>query len=132
VTEPGESLAPLDFFRDRYGVDGASLASTLDLTLERRADHADLYFEYTTQDSVMLEEGIVKSGDRHIEQGVGVRVQTDERQGYAHSDDITVESLRVAASTARAICEPGASVDAVAVRGSSRPAHDSSTRGSSR
>jgi TldD protein len=124
VTEPGESLAPLDFFRDRYGVDGASLASTLDLTLERRADHADLYFEYTTQDSVMLEEGIVKSGDRHIEQGVGVRVQTDERQGYAHSDDITVESLRVAASTARAICEPGASVDAVAVRGSSRPAHD--------
>ena len=124
MSEPGESQAPLDFFRDRYGVDAASLASTLDLTLERRADHADLYFEYTTQDSVMLEEGIVKSGDRHLEQGVGVRVQADERQGYAHSDDITVESLRVAASTARAICDARASVDAVAVQGSSRPAHD--------
>jgi TldD protein len=124
VSAPGRSQAPLDFFRDRYGVDDASLASTLDLTLERRADHADLYFEYTTQDSVMLEEGIVKSGERHLEQGVGVRVQTDERQGYAHSDDITVESLRVAASTARAICDTRASVDAVAVHGSSRPAHD--------
>jgi TldD protein len=124
VSEPSGSQAPLEFFRDRYGVDAASLASTLDLTLERRADHADLYFEYTTQDAVMLEEGIVKSGERHLEQGVGVRVQTDERQGYAHSDDITVESLRVAASTARAICDTKASVDAVAVRGSSRPAHD--------
>ena len=123
MSEPGASQAPLDFFRDRYGVDDASLAATLDLTLERRADHADLYFEYTTQDSVMLEEGIVKSGERHLEQGVGVRVQTDERQGYAHSDDITVESLRVAASTARAICDTKASGRSVAVHGSS-PAHD--------
>jgi TldD protein len=123
VSEPGGAEAPLDFFRDRYGVDDSSLASTLDLTLERQADHADLYFEYTTQDSVMLEEGIVKSGNRHLEQGVGVRVQSEERQGYAHSDDITVESLRVAASTARAISDTESSGAAVAVR-SRRPSHD--------
>ena len=46
-----------------------------------------------------LEEGIVKSGDRHLEQGVGVRAQSGERQGYAHSDDVTVESLRIAADS---------------------------------
>ncbi len=93
----------LRFFEDRYGLDDRSLQTTLDSALERRVDYADLYFEYTSQESVALEEGIVKSGSRHLEQGVGVRVQSEERQGYAHSDEISLESLRIAASTARAI-----------------------------
>ena len=62
------------FFRERFGLDGAALDARLGPALERRVDHADLFFEYTNQDSVVLEEGIVKSGDRHVEQGVGVRV----------------------------------------------------------
>ncbi|MEN8183584.1 MAG: metallopeptidase TldD-related protein, partial [Myxococcota bacterium] len=123
MSEPDE-LAPLEFFRDRFGLDDRSLAATLDLTLERRADHADLFFEYSCQDSVMLEEGLVKSGERHLEQGVGVRVQSGDRQGYAHSDDITVESLRVAASTARAISEAPAAAGSVAVAGPGRPDRD--------
>ncbi|MEM7411923.1 MAG: metalloprotease TldD [Myxococcota bacterium] len=94
---------PRDFFRDRFGLDDRSLTAALDATLEREVDYADLFFEYTTQDSVVLEEGIVKNGDRHLEQGVGVRAQKGERQGYAHSDEVTVESLRLAAETARAI-----------------------------
>ena len=86
------------FFRSRFGLDDQSLTGVLDTALERRVDYADLFFEYTTQDSVSLEEGIVKSGDRHVEQGVGVRAQIGERQGYAHSDEVTIESLRLAAA----------------------------------
>jgi TldD protein len=97
--------ADLDFFRDRFGLDDRSLATALDTALERQVDYADLYFEYTTTDSVSLEEGIVKSGDRHLEQGVGVRAIRGERQGYAHSDEISVESARIAAGTARAIAD---------------------------
>jgi TldD protein len=95
----------LAFFRERFGIDDRSLSAALGTALERRVDHADLFFEYTTADSVSLEEGIVKSGDRHVEQGVGVRVQCGERQGYAHADDISVESLQLAAGTARSISE---------------------------
>jgi len=84
---------------------------------EREVDYADLYFEYTVQDSVALEEGIVKSGSRHLEQGVGVRTQVAERQGYAHSDEVTVESLELAAATARAISENPSQTNAVAVQG---------------
>ncbi len=91
------------FFRDRFGLDDRSLSAALDATLERRVDYADLFFEYSAQDSVVLEEGIVKTGDRHLEQGVGVRAQVDERQGYAHSDEVSVEALQLAARTARAI-----------------------------
>ena len=99
------SEAPVAFFRERFGVDDRSLERTLGAALERRVDGADLFFEYTTQDQVVLEEGIVKGGDRVVEQGAGVRVQTGERQGYAHSDEITVDSLLSAATTARAVCE---------------------------
>jgi TldD protein len=95
------------FFRERFGVDESQLARVLDGALERRVDYADLYFEYATQDSVALEEGIVKSGDRHVEQGVGVRVQADARQGYAHTDEIDLENLRLATSAARAIAAQG-------------------------
>jgi TldD protein len=91
------------FFRERFGVDETGLARVLDGALERKVDYADLYFEYATQDAVALEEGIVKSGDRHVDQGVGVRVQADARQGYAHTDEISLESLRLATATARAI-----------------------------
>ncbi len=95
----------LTFFRDRFGMDDRNLDRALGTALEREVDHADLFFEYSTQEAVSLEEGIVKSGDRHLEQGVGVRVQAGSRQGYAHSDEITVESLELAARTARAISE---------------------------
>jgi len=96
------------FFQDRFGLDDRSLGAALDAALERRVEYADLFFEYTSQDSVVLEEGIVKSGDRHLEQGVGVRAQVGERQGYAHTDEVSVESLQVAARTARAISSDAA------------------------
>ncbi|MEE8582224.1 MAG: metalloprotease TldD [Myxococcota bacterium] len=118
------AVSSLDFFRERFGLEDGRLEETLGTALERRADHADLFFEYTSRDSMVLEEGLVKSGDRHLEQGVGVRVQCGERQGYAHSDDISVESLRVAATTARAISEQSASGGSVAVRGPGRPSQD--------
>jgi TldD protein len=114
----------LTFFHDRFGLDERSLTTALETALEREVDYADLFFEYTTLDSVTLEEGIVKSGSRHIEQGIGARAQCGERQGYAHADDVSAESLRVAASTARAISEGSGGSRSVAVRGVQRPAHD--------
>jgi len=116
--------APVSFFAEHFGVDDRGLGRTLGTVLERDADHADLFFEYTTEDSVVLEEGIVKSGDRHLVQGVGVRLQAGERQGYAHSDEITLESLELAARTARAISEQPGPGGSVAVRSGGLPARD--------
>jgi TldD protein len=113
-TPPDATLAPapapagrgaVDFFEERFGLDEHALSLALGTALERQVEYADLFFEYSTLDSVALEEGIVKSGSRHIDQGVGVRAQRGERQGYAHSDEITVESVRLAAATARAISD---------------------------
>ena len=116
--------ASLALFQDRFGLDDRCLARTLETALERKIDSAELFFEYTTQDSVALEEGIVKSGSRHIEQGVGVRAQAGERQGYAHSDEVTVESLEIAATTARSISRESQTGGSVAVRSGAPPARD--------
>ena len=118
------SPAPLAFFRDRFGVDDRALERVLHTALERRVDAADLFFEYAAQEQVALEEGIVKSGDRQVEQGVGVRVAAGERQGYAHSDEITLESLELAARTARAVSEGAGAAGPVAVRTGPVPGHD--------
>jgi TldD protein len=119
-----ESHAALELFRDRFGMDERSLVTGLDTALERSVDYADLFFEYTTHSSVSLEEGMVKTGGYHVEQGVGVRVQDGERQGYAHSDEIDVDSLRLSASTARAVSEGSGPARSVAVGGAARPAQD--------
>jgi predicted Zn-dependent protease len=71
---------PVLFFRERFGLDEGSLARTLSAALDGPADAADLFVEYSTRDAVQLEEGIVKSGDRHLSQGVGVRVQAGEKE----------------------------------------------------
>jgi TldD protein len=116
--------AALDFFRDRFGVDGRSVDGAFGTALARHVDHADLYFEYTVQDAVALEDGLVKTGDRSVSQGVGVRVASGARQGYAHSDEITLESLELSARAARAISEESGAPSRVAVRAPSAPAHD--------
>ncbi|MEE2672204.1 MAG: metalloprotease TldD [Myxococcota bacterium] len=111
-----EKSEATEFFHDRFGLDENQLAESLGTALERQIEYADLFFEYSTQDSVSLEEGIVKSGSRHIEQGVGVRAQNGERQGYAHSDEISIESVQLAAATARAISEQSRDPGSLAIR----------------
>ena len=116
--------APLRLVRERYGLAPSDLEAVLGSALARGAEYADVFLERTTQDSVALEDGIVKSGDRHVAQGVGVRAQVGERQGYAHTNEVTLESLRLAAGAARAIAEGGAAGRSVAIRASGRPEQD--------
>ena len=121
--DPPAAERALAFFQDRFDLNDRSLATALDTALERNIDYADLYFEYTTTDSVSLEEGIVKSGDRHLEQGVGVRAIRGERQGYAHSDDLSLDSAKIAAGTARAIADESSQRAPVAITAGA-PSHD--------
>ncbi len=116
--------APARLFGDRYGIGTRELERALGAALEGPIDHADLFFELSTDDAVSLEDGIVKSGDRHLVQGVGVRAVAGEKQGYAHADDISLESLRLAAGTARAIAAGSPRGGSVAIGGPALPARD--------
>jgi len=114
---------PTRFFLERFGLSEALLEQIVGSAIARRADYADLYFEFRTAQSLSLEDGIVKSASQHISQGVGVRVVAGDKTGYAYSDDVTLESLQLAARTAQAIAHEQGDSRAVAVH-TQKPGHD--------
>jgi TldD protein len=91
-----------------YGLDAGGLTRVFGQILSHQVDYADLYFQYSRGESWSLEEGIVKSGSFHIEQGVGVRAVSGEKTAFAYSDDISLPALEAAAQATRAIARQGA------------------------
>src|SRR2546425_883364 len=53
-----------------YNLDAGALSGIIDAMHTHQVDHADLYFQYARSEGWSLEEGIVKSGNFHIEEGV--------------------------------------------------------------
>src|SRR5215471_15602615 len=94
---------PEQIFLTPHDLTSRQLEQVLGTALEKRANYADLYFEARTTEIVSLEEGLVKKTARSLSQGVGVRVVSEDKTGYAHSDDITLDTLQIAARTARTI-----------------------------
>ena len=114
---------PMRFLLDRFGLTERNLEQTVGSAIARRADYADIYFEFRTSQSLSLEDGIVKSASQHVSQGAGVRVVAGDKTGYAYSDDVTVDSLQLASRTAQAIAQEAGETRAVAVR-RTVPVHD--------
>ncbi len=75
----------------------------------RDVDLADLYFQVSRQESWSFEDGKLKEGNFHLDQGVGVRAVCGEKTGFAYSDELLLPALLQAASAARAISRQGQS-----------------------
>lgn len=88
-------------------LDFPQVQGVLKQIMTHEVDYADLYFQYTRSESWGLEEGRVKSGHFHIEQGVGVRAVSGEKTAFAYSDDIRTDALLNAANITRAIAQAG-------------------------
>jgi TldD protein len=87
-------------FFEKYNVTVHDLESYLTEALSRGGDYADLYFEYRINHSIVLEEQIIKSATKGVGLGVGVRVISGEKTGYAYSDDLNRDNVIKAARTA--------------------------------
>jgi TldD protein len=110
-----ELIQPDKFFLSRFGMTEGALERVLGAALERKADYADLYFEYRSAEGLSLEDSIVNHTSKSLSHGVGVRVCAEDRTGYAYSDEVTVDRMRLAAETARAIAHTGGAAPAVRV-----------------
>ena len=102
-----ELIQPDKFFLSRFGMNESALERTLGAALERKADYADLFFEYRSAEGLGLEESIVNHTNKSLRHGVGVRVCAEDRTGYAYSDEVTFDRMRLAAEAARAIAHSG-------------------------
>jgi TldD protein len=87
-------------FFEKYNVTTHDLETYLGEALSRGGDYADLFFEHRINHSVVLEEQIVKSATKGISLGVGIRVISGEKTGYAYSDSLDREHILKAARTA--------------------------------
>ena len=104
------------------GIGENELNQVLDRMLGHAIDAGDLYFQSTHFESWILEDGIVKEGTHSIEQGVGVRALSEEKTGFAYSDEIVLPALMQASQAARAIARSGrrGSIQAWQPRGAAR------------
>src|ERR1035438_5202835 len=98
-------------FAVRFGITRQDLENYLGEALSQGGDYADLYFEYLATSSIGIDESMVKSAAQGVSMGVGVRVISGERTGYAYSDDLAPEKIRKAANVAAHIASAPAKVE---------------------
>jgi TldD protein len=87
-------------FHESYGVSVQEIEGYLSAALDRGGDYADLFFELRVNHSIALDEQIVKFATKAVNLGVGIRVLSGEKTGYAYSENLDRESVLKAARTA--------------------------------
>src|SRR2546427_11342997 len=78
----------------------AEMERLIGLALGRGGEFADLYFEHHHTSSLLMEERIIRTASTGVPCGLGVRVVSGERTGYAYTDDLSWEAMARAAETA--------------------------------
>src|SRR6266571_4104264 len=98
-------------FATRFNITQPDLEAYLYEAMSQGGDYADLYFEYLLTSSISIDESMVKSASQGVSMGVGIRVISGERTGYAYSDDLSPEKIRKAARVAAYIANGPSKVD---------------------
>lgn len=107
-------LAPAELETEQVlAVAGEALAASV--------DYADLYFQHSRHEVWALEDGIVRDASFNVERGVGVRVCSGEKVGFAYSDDIGRTPLLQATQAASGIVAGGGQGTAPLMRRADTP-----------
>lgn len=77
----------------------------LTTAMSRGGDFAEIFCEFSRLNSLVMEEGILKTAQASIDKGVGIRVVKGERSGYAYTERFDEAAFLNIASTASAIAD---------------------------
>ena len=91
-----------ELFFNRSGLDRACVERLVDEALGD-ADDGELFLEYRQSESIVLDDGKVKSAAFDTMQGFGLRSVAGEATGYAHASELSEASLKRAVNTVRAV-----------------------------
>ena len=87
----------------------ADISKIVESIHSKGIDIADLYFQVNRQESWAMEDGKIKEGAFSLDKGVGVRVVSGDKTGFAYSDDLSLSAIKEAANTTQSIARHGKS-----------------------
>ena len=91
-----------DLFFTRAGMDKARV-ETLVADATSGADDGELFLEYRQSESLMFDDGRLKSASFDTAQGFGLRAIAGETTGYAHASDLSEAAILRAADTVKTV-----------------------------
>ncbi|MFW7378559.1 MAG: TldD/PmbA family protein [Oligoflexus sp.] len=94
---------PANPFMDWFGVDEAVIRRVMAELVSRGADDAELYFEHQVANSLTYQDGQISQAESLVDLGVGLRVVTGDRVGFAFTEDLSEKSMIEAARSAASI-----------------------------
>ena len=98
------------YFEREFGITDAACHRVLAAALAKGGDYADLYFEHTISNYLVLEDGKVNQAYSDIALGVGIRTVKGDQVGYGFTQELVEQSMADAAATAATIAAGTAKV----------------------
>jgi len=90
-------------YEDHFFLQDPDFQKILDVALSRGGDFAEIYLEHRAFSHINMEEDIIKETSESISLGLGVRVNSGDKTGYAYTNDISMEKIKQTALTAASI-----------------------------
>lgn len=94
-----------DYFSRELGVSDPLCRKVLSKALSKGGDFADLFFEHTVSNYVLLEDGKVNRAFGEIALGVGIRTVKGGQVGYGFTQELEEKPMLEAAATAATIAD---------------------------
>ncbi len=95
----------MDYFSAEFGISDALCEKVLAKALARGGDFADLFFEHTLSNYLILEDGKVNRAFGKVALGVGIRTVKGDQVGYGFTQELEEKSMLAAAATAASIAD---------------------------
>jgi TldD protein len=91
------------YFEREFGISDALCQKVLAEALSRGGDFADLFFEHTIGNWIILEDGKVNRAFSDVALGVGIRTVKGDQVGYGFTQELSEKSMLNAAAVAATI-----------------------------
>ncbi len=91
-----------DLFFIRTGMDRGHVQGIVDDALHG-TDDGELFLEYRQSESIVFDDGKVKSATFDTSQGFGLRAVSGEATGYSHASELSEDAIRRAGKTVKKI-----------------------------
>ena len=95
------------YFEHEFGISDKLCQKILAQALSKGGDFADLFFEHTISNWLILEDGKVNRAYSDVSLGVGIRTVRGDQVGYGFTQELTKNSMLNAAATAATIASAG-------------------------